>query len=59
MFFAGGFFGSFAFAWLSDKFGRVRALQAVCVATVIAAIISVASVNIGMLLAGRILSGFA
>ncbi|ORY27095.1 general substrate transporter [Naematelia encephala] len=57
VFFAGGFFGSFGFAWLADKLGRLRALQIVCVVILVSVVISAAAVNIAMLLVGRILSG--
>jgi MFS family permease len=59
VFFAGGFLGSFLFAWLADKVGRKRALDAVGLMAVVAVVITAASVNIGMLLAGRIIQGIA
>ena len=57
VFFAGGFFGAFGGAWLADRIGRRRALDVVLVISVIATIISTASVHISMLLIGRILQG--
>ncbi|OCF40822.1 hypothetical protein I317_05357 [Kwoniella heveanensis CBS 569] len=59
IFFAGGFFGSFFFAWLSDRIGRKRALDLVGIVAVVAVILSTASVHIGMFLVGRIIQGFA
>ncbi|WWC58299.1 uncharacterized protein I303_100839 [Kwoniella dejecticola CBS 10117] len=59
IFFAGGFFGSFLFAWLADRVGRRRALDVVGLFALIGCVLSAASVHIGMLLIGRILSGIA
>ncbi|KAK6454785.1 quinate permease [Scheffersomyces xylosifermentans] len=42
-----------------DKFGRVRALQGVCILWIIAAIIQITSNNVGQLYAGRLLEGLA
>ncbi|WVW83553.1 hypothetical protein I302_105574 [Kwoniella bestiolae CBS 10118] len=59
LFFAGGFFGSFFFAWLADKIGRKRALGIMSIVALIGSIISAVSVHIGMLIAGRIITGLA
>ncbi|WVQ82904.1 hypothetical protein IAT38_005040 [Cryptococcus sp. DSM 104549] len=59
IFFAGGFFGSFFFAWLADKVGRRTAIFVVNMVGIVAAILSAASVHIGMFLVARLLQGFA
>ncbi|WWD08562.1 hypothetical protein V865_006674 [Kwoniella europaea PYCC6329] len=59
VFFAGGFFGSFIFAWLADYIGRKRALDVMSIVALIGSIVSGASFHIGMLLAGRVITGLA
>ncbi|ODO09184.1 hypothetical protein I350_02784 [Cryptococcus amylolentus CBS 6273] len=59
VFFAGGFFGSFFFAWLADKVGRKRALDVVGLVSVVGVILSTAATHVGMLIVGRIIQGLA
>lgn len=49
--------GCVLIAWLADKWGRVRAIQMLCIVGVISAIIQGASVHIAMFLVGRFLGG--
>ncbi|KAF2124627.1 high affinity glucose transporter [Dothidotthia symphoricarpi CBS 119687] len=53
----GSFLGSLASGYLTDKLGRKRAIQIGCLIWVIGSIISCASQNIGMLIAGRFING--
>ncbi|KAH8817040.1 hypothetical protein F5884DRAFT_242451 [Xylogone sp. PMI_703] len=44
---------------IADKLGRIRFMQLACIIVTIGCIIQTASVNLGMFLAGRVLSGTA
>ncbi len=44
---------------IADKLGRLRYMELLCVIVTIGCVIQTAAVNIGMLLAGRILTGIA
>ncbi|KAI0451603.1 putative MFS monosaccharide transporter [Xylaria acuta] len=44
---------------IADKLGRTRFMQFACVLVTVGVIVQTASVNIGMLLAGRVLAGIA
>lgn len=55
----GSFVGALVSGYLTDKLGRRRAIQIGCMIWVIGSIISAASQNIGMLIAGRFINGFA
>ena len=55
----GSFLGALVSGYLTDKLGRRRAIQIGCAIWVIGSIISCASQNIGMLIAGRFINGFA
>jgi predicted MFS family arabinose efflux permease len=44
---------------IGDKLGRLRYMELLCVIVTIGCVIQTAAVNIGMLLAGRILTGIA
>lgn len=51
--------GAILAVYTVDRFGRIRALQGVCVLWLVAAIIQVTSNSVGQLYAGRLLEGFA
>lgn len=51
--------GSLLAMYTVDKFGRIRALQGVCVIWIVAAIIQITSSDVGQLYAGRLIEGFA
>ncbi|KAH7071756.1 high affinity glucose transporter [Paraphoma chrysanthemicola] len=55
----GSFIGALVSGFLTDRLGRRRAIQIGCAIWVIGSIISCASQNIGMLIAGRFINGFA
>jgi MFS family permease len=55
----GSFIGALVSGYLTDKLGRRRAIQIGCFIWIIGSIISCASQNIGMLIAGRLINGFA
>ncbi|KAK7204911.1 general substrate transporter [Myxozyma melibiosi] len=55
----GAFFGVFFSAWAADKWGRKRTIMFAACWAVVAGIIQAASVKVGMLIAGRIIGGFA
>lgn len=44
---------------IADKLGRIRFMQLLCIIVTIGCIIQTAAANMGMLLAGRILTGIA
>ncbi len=44
---------------IADRLGRIRFMQLACVIVTIGATIQTASVNLGMFLAGRVISGIA
>jgi MFS family permease len=44
---------------IADKLGRIRFMQLAAIVVTIGAILQTASVNIGMFLAGRVISGAA
>lgn len=54
---AGGIIGCAIAAWFTDKVGRKRAVQVICVICVVSAILQVAAVHIAMLLVGRFFNG--
>ena len=51
--------GTIIAVYTVDKFGRIRALQGVCVLWIVAAIIQITSHDVGQLYAGRFLEGLA
>lgn len=55
---AGSWFGALVSGYLSDLFGRKRAIMIGCLFWIIGSAITCASQNIGMLIAGRIINGF-
>ena len=55
---AGSWFGALVSGYLSDLFGRKRAIMIGCLFWIIGSTITCASQNIGMLIAGRIINGF-
>jgi MFS family permease len=55
----GSFCGALVSGYLTDKLGRRRAIQIGCAIWIIGSIISCASQNIGMLIAGRFINGVA
>lgn len=55
----GSFVGALTSGYLTDKLGRRRAIQIGCSIWIIGSIISCASQNIGMLIAGRFINGFS
>ncbi|KAH7125995.1 general substrate transporter [Dactylonectria macrodidyma] len=59
LFAGGGLLGCIAVPWISDKTGRVGAIQVICVLAVVSAIIQAASVHIAMFLVGRFFNGIA
>ncbi|KAI0160433.1 putative MFS monosaccharide transporter [Xylariaceae sp. FL1272] len=56
---AGEAVGSLLQILIADKLGRTRFMQFACVLVTIGVIIQTASINIGMLLAGRVIAGIA
>jgi predicted MFS family arabinose efflux permease len=44
---------------IADKLGRLRFMQLLCVIVTVGCVVQTAAVDIGMLLAGRILTGIA
>lgn len=56
---AGSIFGVFFAAWTADAIGRKRTIAIAAAIAVVAGIIQAASIHIGMLIAGRIIGGFA
>lgn len=56
---AGSVFGVFFAGWSADYLGRKRTIAIAAAIALIAGIIQAASVHIGMLIAGRIVGGFA
>lgn len=54
---AGSFVGSLTSSFLADRYSRKVALQISCVLWIVGAIIQCASVNRGMLCAGRVIGG--
>ena len=56
---AGGLIGCLNTGWIADRLGRKLTIQVICAACIVASIITTASVNIGMFLAGRALQGFS
>lgn len=59
IFAAGSFFGVIFSGWSADYLGRKRTIQIASVIALIGGIIQAAAVNVGMLIAGRIVGGFA
>lgn len=55
----GSFLGALVSGYLTDKLGRKKAIQIGCAIWIIGSIISSASQNIGMLIAGRFINGVA
>ncbi|KFY93020.1 hypothetical protein V500_03954 [Pseudogymnoascus sp. VKM F-4518 (FW-2643)] len=56
---AGSFFGVIFAGWAADYWGRKRTIQFASVFALIAGIIQAAATEVGMLIAGRIIGGFA
>ncbi|KAL1954426.1 hypothetical protein VTO42DRAFT_1196 [Malbranchea cinnamomea] len=56
---AGSVFGVLFAGWSADYYGRKRSIQIAAVIALIAGIIQAAAVHVGMLIAGRIIGGFA
>ncbi|UKZ52820.1 hypothetical protein TrVGV298_006607 [Trichoderma virens] len=56
---AGEAVGAFLQILIADKLGRIRFMQIAAIVVTIGAILQTASVNIGMFLAGRVISGVA
>ncbi|KFY29291.1 hypothetical protein V491_00113 [Pseudogymnoascus sp. VKM F-3775] len=56
---AGSFFGLIFAGWAADYWGRKKTIQFASVFALIAGIIQAAATNVGMLIAGRIIGGFA
>ena len=52
-------FGAVSQMFLGDRLGRLRFMQLMCIIVTIGCTIQTASVNIGMFLAGRVMSGYA
>lgn len=56
---AGSWLGAIASGYVSDILGRKKAIMLGCVFWIIGSVIVCASQNIGMLIAGRVINGFA
>ncbi|KAH7122002.1 general substrate transporter, partial [Dactylonectria estremocensis] len=56
---AGAVFGVLFSGWSADALGRKKTIAIAAVIALVAGIIQAASINIGMLIAGRIVGGFA
>ncbi|KAH7127796.1 general substrate transporter [Dactylonectria estremocensis] len=59
LFAGGGLLGCILVPSLSDRIGRVRAIQIICVLGVVSAALQASSVHIAMFLAGRFMNGLA
>ncbi|CZR63798.1 related to transporter (major facilitator superfamily) [Phialocephala subalpina] len=59
IFSAGALFGVLFAGWAADYWGRKRTIQFAALFALIAGVIQAVSVNVGMLIAGRIIGGFA
>lgn len=59
MYIAGEAVGALLQILIGDKLGRTRFMQLACVLVTIGATIQTASMNIGMMLASRVISGVA
>jgi len=59
LFAGGGLIGCIVVPWISDKVGRVRAIQFICCVAIISAAIQATSVHIAMFLVGRFVNGLA
>jgi MFS family permease len=57
LFSAGGFTGALAMSWMADRLGRKLSIQIASVICVIGAAIQGGSINVGMLLASRFITG--
>ncbi|KAL4878001.1 hypothetical protein BJY04DRAFT_221575 [Aspergillus karnatakaensis] len=57
LFAGGGLVGCIIVPWLSDRFGRVKAVQLICIIAVASAALQAASVHIAMFLVGRFVNG--
>jgi MFS family permease len=57
LFAGGGLIGCIIVPWVSDKLGRIRAMQIACALIVVSAAMQSASVHIGMFLVGRFICG--
>lgn len=55
----GSFIGAITSGFLADKLGRKYAIQTGCIFWIIGSIITCAAQNLGMLIAGRFINGFA
>ena len=55
---AGSWFGALCSGYLSDLFGRKKAIMIGCLFWIVGSAITCASQNIGMMIAGRIINGF-
>lgn len=56
---AGEAIGSILQIMVGDKLGRKRFMQLACVIVTVGVVIQTAAINVGMLLAGRVLAGIA
>jgi predicted MFS family arabinose efflux permease len=56
---AGEAAGSLLQTFIGDRLGRIRFMQMLCILAIIGTVIQTASMNMGMLLAGRFLAGCA
>jgi MFS family permease len=59
LFSVGGFFGAIFLSWLTDAYGRKKALIVADIATIIGGALSTGTAHIAMFLIGRLLTGFA
>jgi len=58
LFYAGGFFGCIFTAWFADYAGRIRTIALACIIQIVACALCAGSVNIGMFIAFRFVTGW-
>jgi MFS family permease len=54
----GSVFGAVMTSWVADKFGRLRTIQIGAIVMIIGAALCVGSVDVGMLLGARVITGW-
>ena len=55
---AGGYFGALASSWVVESIGRKKAIFAACVTATVGGALQAGSVNLGMFIFVRSISGF-
>jgi MFS family permease len=55
---AGGLFGSLISSWIAERLGRKKSIFAACIAATVGGALQAGSVNLGMFIFVRFISGF-